>query len=157
MRLVCDAMLAGLARWLRAAGHDTLIAASEKSDADLIETSRAEQRVLLSRDRHLIERAQGEITAVLLIGNDLDEHVRQLRAALDLNWNFAPFTRCLIDNSVLRPANESERMSVPERSRHLPGPFTSCPSCGRVFWPGSHVKRMTQRLELWQARLQKLS
>jgi uncharacterized protein with PIN domain len=145
-------MLAGLARWLRAAGHDTLIAAPAAADADLIATCRTEERVLVSRDRRLIERAQAAVPAVLLTGNCLDEDARQLAAALRLDWTHAPFTRCLIDNSVLRPAHETERMSVPERSRNLPGPFTACPSCGRVFWPGGHVQRMLARLEGWTER-----
>ncbi|MEA2858783.1 MAG: uncharacterized protein QOC72_822 [Methylobacteriaceae bacterium] len=88
--------------------------------------------------------------AVRLTGKSLDEDARQLATALGLDWKHAPFTRCLIDNSVLRPANESERMNVPERSRNLPGPFTACPSCGRVFWPGGHVQRMLARLEGWE-------
>jgi uncharacterized protein with PIN domain len=149
MRLFCDAMLAGLARWLRAAGHDTLIAEPAAADADVIATCRAEQRVLVSRDRRLIERAQAAIPAVRLTGKSLDEDARQLATVLGLDWKHAPFTRCLIDNSVLRPANETERMNVPERSRNLPGPFTACPSCGRVFWPGGHAQRMLARLEEW--------
>jgi uncharacterized protein with PIN domain len=150
MRLFCDAMLAGLARWLRAAGHDTLIAEPAAADADLIAMCLMEQRVLVSRDRRLIERAQAAIPAVLLAGKSLDEDARQLARTLALGWTDAPFTRCLIDNSVLRPANETERMNVPERSRNLPGPFTTCPSCGRVFWPGGHVQRMLARLEGWE-------
>jgi uncharacterized protein with PIN domain len=149
MRLFCDAMLAGLARWLRAAGHDTLIAEPAAADADLIATCRTEQRVLVSRDRRLIARAQTAIPAVLLTGQSLDDDARQLATALGLDWKHAPFTRCVIDNSMLRPANETERLNVPERSRNLPGPFTACPSCGRVFWPGGHVQRMLARLEEW--------
>ncbi|MEA2834658.1 MAG: uncharacterized protein QOG66_2860 [Methylobacteriaceae bacterium] len=152
MRLFCDAMLAGLARWLRAAGHDTLIAEAAATDGDLIATCRAEQRVLVSRDRRLVERAQTAILAVRLTGKSLDEDARQLATVLALDWIDAPFTRCLIDNSVLRPANESERINVPERSRNLPGPFTACPSCGRVFWPGGHAQRMLARLEGWTER-----
>jgi uncharacterized protein with PIN domain len=142
-------MLAGLARWLRAAGHDTLIAEPAAADADLIATCRTQQRVLVSRDRRLIARAQAAIPAVRLRGKSLDEDARQLASALGLDWTEAPFTRCLIDNSLLRPANETERMNVPERSRNLPGLFTACPSCGRVFWPGGHVQRMLVRLEEW--------
>jgi uncharacterized protein with PIN domain len=145
-------MLAGLARWLRAAGHDTLIAEPAAADAHVIATCQAEQRVLVSRDRRLIERAQAAIPAVLLTGKSLDEDARQLATVLGLDWIDAPFTRCLIDNSVLRPANETERLNVPERSRNLPGPFNACPSCGRVFWPGGHAQRMLARLEGWTER-----
>lgn len=150
MLLLCDAMLAALARWLRTAGYDTLIAALGMADADLIEMCRAEERVLISRDRRLIESARDRIPALLLIGNDVDEHARELALTLNLNWIAAPFTRCLIDNALLRPADEIEGMRIPERSRNLPGPFTACPICGRVYWPGSHVQRMMCRLQRWQ-------
>jgi uncharacterized protein with PIN domain len=143
-------MLAGLARWLRAAGHDTLLAGPAIPDADIIATCRSEHPVLVSRDRRLVERAQAAIPAVRLTGKSLDEDARQLARALALDWTEAPFTRCLIDNSMLQPANETERLNVPERSRNLPGPFTACPSCRRVFWPGGHVQRMLARLAKWK-------
>src|SRR5579862_1026775 len=48
-RLICDAMLGGLARWLRAAGYDTAWQPGI-DDWDLIRQARREGRVLLSSD-----------------------------------------------------------------------------------------------------------
>jgi cobalamin biosynthesis Mg chelatase CobN len=42
VRLLCDEMLKGIGRWLRAAGYDTAIAASSTSDDDLLAQARAE-------------------------------------------------------------------------------------------------------------------
>ena len=40
MKLLCDEMLKGLARWLRAAGHDTELAEDGTSDRALINHAR---------------------------------------------------------------------------------------------------------------------
>jgi len=147
-------MLARLTRWLRAAGHDTLVADQAISDVELIAVCRVEKRILISCDRALFARAQGAIGTVLVVGNDLDEQASAITQALHLNWTIAPFTRCLIDNATLRSATEEERQRVPERSRNLPGPFMACPVCARLFWPGSHVQRMLRRLEAWNSAVQ---
>ncbi len=151
MRLLCDEMLAGLARWLRAAGYDTALAAPGTSDDAVLAQCRAELRVLISRDQRLAREAGEGLTAVLLLrGEDRDEHARVLTGALGLDWTFAPFTRCLVDNTELRAADQGDLARIPAQSRALPGPFRICPCCGRVFWPGSHVRRMRARLERWR-------
>jgi len=52
----------------------------------------------------------------------------------------------MIDNTPLRAASGAERQRVPEAARDLPGPVMACPSCGRLYWPGSHVRRMSAKL-----------
>ena len=55
MKFLCDEMLANLARWLRAAGYDTLLAQQRASDRALLEQARTEDRWLLTRDHKLLE------------------------------------------------------------------------------------------------------
>ena len=152
MRLYCDAMLASLARWLRAAGHDTLLAPVCAADRDILDACRRDERVLLTRDRHLTAHAGRNIRVVLLGHDDLDAQAAELADALGIAWTLAPFTRCLLDNTPLQPATRHDHARVPDRARNLPGPFRTCPCCGRVYWPGSHVRRMQGRLAQWQAR-----
>lgn len=64
---------ARLARWLRAAGHETVVADQAMSDFELIAVCRVEKRILISCGRTAFARAQGSIGAVLVVGNDLDE------------------------------------------------------------------------------------
>ena len=141
-------MLAALARWLRAAGYDTALAARSAPDRTLIDQARADGRVLVSRDRGLVAEA-GDVQAVLLPDGSLDDQAAALGHALRLDWRRAPFTRCMMDNAPLRPATAEEIAAMPETSRNRPGPFRACPCCGRLFWPGSHVRRMVERLERW--------
>ena len=149
MRLLCDEMLRGVGRWLRVAGYDTLIARSGTEDADLLAFARAEGRVLLTCDRDLARTASEDPHLVVLASEGLDEAARELRERLGIDWLHAPFTRCMLDNASLRAASEVELAQVPASAQRGDGPIMACPECGRVYWPGSHVRRMRVRLKLW--------
>lgn len=147
MRLAADEMLRGLGRWLRVAGHDTLIAEPGEGDTPLLARSRAEGRMLLTRDRALAERAGSD--GVWLRAAGLDEAAREVRERLGLDWRLAPFSRCLVDNAELDEAGPRAQADLPPRARVLGGPLRCCPACGRLYWPGSHVRRMWARLDAW--------
>jgi uncharacterized protein len=146
-RFLLDEMLAGLARWLRAAGYDTALAPPGMADIDLRAQAHREGRVLVTRDR-LLGAAPG---AVLLAADKLEAQAREFGERMGIDWLKAPFSRCVMDNSLLAPAGPADLQRMPEETRALPGPFRVCPSCGRVYWPGSHVRRMRARLEGWKA------
>jgi uncharacterized protein with PIN domain len=150
VRLLCDEMLRGLGRWLRAAGHDTLIARPGTADLDLLAFARAERRIFLTCDRELARLAGDDLQVLALATEAPDQAAEELRSRLGLDWLAAPFSRCLLDNAQLRPAGARQAASVPETARAGAGPILACPECGRVYWPGSHVRRMRARLERWQ-------
>jgi len=87
---------------------------------------------------------------VVVPGNGIDKAARALRIALGIDWQYAPFTRCMVDNRLLDAAPPNLANHVPERSRPAGGPLRVCPECGRLYWPGGHVRRMQQRLAAWQ-------
>ncbi|MGN2253639.1 Mut7-C RNAse domain-containing protein [Frateuria sp. GZRe12] len=149
--LFCDAMLANLAHWLRAAGYDTGLAPVSAMDRAVLNACRAQSRLLVTRDRHLAAHAGRGIRVALLTVDGLDAQARELTTVLGIDWSRAPFTRCLLDNTPLREATPDERAQLPHLARNLPGPFQACPACGRVYWPGSHMRRMQARLERWRA------
>jgi uncharacterized protein with PIN domain len=150
LRLLCDEMLRGLGRWLRAAGHDTLIARAGTADLDLLAFARAEGRILLTCDRELARLAGDDPQVVALATEAPDAAAGELSARLPIDWLAAPFSRRLLDNAALRPASAQQAANVPEATRAGEGPLLACPECGRVYWPGSHVRRMRARLERWQ-------
>jgi hypothetical protein len=148
LRLLCDEMLKGIGRWLRAAGYDAAIAAEGASDQALVAQARAEDRILLTCDRRLAALAGGARTLVL--GSErLDQAARELKDC-GIDWLKAPFTRCLVDNVPLAPARAADLAGIPASARRDDGPILACPKCARVYWPGSHVRRMRARLERWQ-------
>jgi uncharacterized protein with PIN domain len=146
VRLFCDEMLGRLGRWLRAAGYDTAIAEAGAADAEILARCAAEGRILLTRDRHLEQHAQPWSRVVLVAGSTIEAQARELRAVLAIDWQHAPFTRCLIDNAPLDPAPPELAAAVPSGSRAAGGPLRICPCCGRLYWPGGHVRRMQAKL-----------
>jgi hypothetical protein len=143
MRFLCDEMLVRLARLLRAAGYDTYLAANSESDAELIKTARREGRILLTRDKRLAASFE---ESVLIRGFGVDAEAHHLSREVVLDWEFAPFTRCVMDNAHLREAAPEEIAAMPGAAQAKEGPFRVCPACGRRYWPGSHVRRMEARL-----------
>lgn len=144
-RFLADAMLGRLARWLRTLGLDTAYDPAVH-DPELVALAAAEGRVLLTRDRLLIEQLRPERALLIIHDAPLDQ-LRQVVDACGVRPPDALFSRCPVCNGVLRPATADETATlVPEASRGLPGPVRRCPDCGRVYWEGSHTRRMRQAL-----------
>jgi uncharacterized protein with PIN domain len=138
-------MLLRLARLLRAAGYDVYLAHDGQVDSELLRIAREENRVLVTRDKRLA--AQAHPRAVIVEGRGAYAEAESLAGPLPIDWTYAPFTRCVVDNGPLRDAGPEELARMPEAARERPGPFRACPDCGRIYWPGSHVKRLGERLE----------
>ena len=146
-RFLTDAMLGRLARWLRAVGCDTAQLPVHVPDAEIVALARREDRILLTRDRHLLR----ELRPPRAFEVTRDEPLEQLRSVV-VNFGIARpptfFTRCLVDNTSLievAPADVADR--IPPLARTLPGPVFECLTCGRVYWRGSHARRMERILE----------
>jgi len=145
-RLIADAMLGGLARWLRVLGLDTAHDPS-LDDPDLVDWAVAEERVILTRDRRLVLRKRAW-NHLLVRSEVVDEQVRQVLG--DLRLEPSPedlFSRCLRCNEELRevPAKEAAR-EVPPYVARTQTRFRRCPSCGRIYWRATHAERMRRRL-----------
>ena len=150
VKFVCDEMLKKLGEWLRIAGYDVLMLPDGTEDRQLIELARREGRLLLTRDRKMTEFKNADENVVLLECNDLDDCVADLTGKLSVNWLFKPFSRCKQCNTRLLEADKAAIKDVPEEARASLTQMCFCPSCQQLFWDGSHVKRMRQRLEHWQ-------
>jgi uncharacterized protein len=146
-RFLADAMLGRLARWLRVVGADTIQLPTDAPDVALVARARDDGRVLLTRDRHLLRelRPHRELairSVVPLV--QLGEVVR----AFAIQRPVELLTRCLLDNTLLVEMTRAEiTEQVPPNSRGLSGPMRKCPTCGRAYWRGSHVRRMEAALE----------
>jgi uncharacterized protein with PIN domain len=109
----------------------------------------ATRRGLRHGDRGLA--GQCTLGAVVLLSREgLDHAAAELRERLHIDWLHAPFSRCLLDNAPLQEAPPAVLDRLPERTRQGAGRITVCPACGRVYWPGSHVRRMRARLDHWR-------
>ena len=147
LRFLCDEMLAGLGRWLRIAGYDTAIAARGCRDRDLVEQANAEQRILLTRDRRLVEIRRANEWTIVLNGNSIDACAKELVRRLALDWTFDPLSRCTLCNTPLDLADTRLLASLPPRIRAHGATVHVCPCCGHLYWEGSHVRCIRRRLE----------
>ncbi len=149
MKLLCDEMLKGLCRWLRAAGYDAEQAENGENDRSLLARANAAGRVLLTRDRKLQEHRGAAGTLCLLTCNGLDACAQELMEKLAIDWQYRPFSRCLICNVPLEPAPPEATALVPADVSGQP--LLRCPCCKRIYWEGSHVRRMRTKLREWAA------
>lgn len=150
LQLLCDQMLRGVGKWLRAAGYDTLVADETLHDQQLIEIVERENRVLLTCDLKLAERTiSGKGKIIHLTSNMPPQAMVEVQSKTGISCLLKPFSRCLVDNTVLIPLDEEQISKLSAQTRALPGPFMYCPLCKRSYWPGSHVKRMMRKLENW--------
>jgi uncharacterized protein with PIN domain len=145
-RFAADAMLGRLARWLRVIGADT-VWAPDVEDAALARLAFEEDRIVLTRDRALPE--EWRLPRVLLLDSEAPlEQLRQVAAACGLEWRGRLFRRCTLCNARLVPlAAAAAGDRVPPRVARQQRRLSECPACGRVYWEGSHTRRMRRVLE----------
>jgi uncharacterized protein with PIN domain len=143
-RLLLDAMLGKLARYLRMCGYDAAYALDRgvEADDDLLAVATAEDRTLVTRDRQLATRAP---RGVRLDSREVTDQLRELRrAGFELSLAREP-ARCGRCNGPVDPVGASE--SVPD---YAPDPSETpcyrCRDCGQVFWKGSHWDDVRERL-----------
>lgn len=142
-------MLGGLAKWLRAAGYDTYYAreGTDTSDRFLTQKALEEGRVLLTGDGGFLERKlvrDGNVGFLKVPHLPLEE---QLRLVVDSFGLVRRESRCMECNGELDavpPGAVAGR--VPPGVTRDHERFFRCSGCGRVFWHGSHWKRIGDRL-----------
>jgi uncharacterized protein len=142
-RLLVDAMLGRLTRWLRLMGYDAVYW-QMGSDTALAARARAEGRLIVTRDHQLAGRRH--VRALLIHGETLDRQIAEIRAALGPDP--APFTRCSQCNALLVALPHADAQAlVPPYVWHTQTVFRRCPACGRVYWKGTHWPGMSARIE----------
>ena len=138
--LAGDKTVGRLVKWLRILGIET----------ELIEARSLENippdKILLTRNREWAKRPQ-----VVLLPSDLvGEQLRFVLEKLALYPRIRPFTLCIHCNIRLKDVSREEVFGlVPDYIYETQAEFRLCPSCGRIYWPGSHRQRMLKQLKAW--------
>jgi uncharacterized protein with PIN domain len=150
-RFLADCNVGRLARWLRALGYDADYEAL-LPDPQIVARALAEGRVLLSRDAGMMRRrviADGSVRAILLRDDRVEGQLRQVISdlGLEVGRGSRALTRCLACNLELEPRLKSLVLDrLPPHVRMTQSRFSQCPSCSRVYWPGTHWARMHERI-----------
>lgn len=149
-KFLCDVMLSRVGRWLRAAGYDVEIAGPKMADQKILEWAIAEKRILLTRDRHFLQMEAPKNLLCVLKGNSVEACIEELNQLFAINWLYRPFSRCLLCNrALIEPPEHSIQTQVPPDILAKAHQFWYCQSCDKVYWEGSHKKRMRTKLETW--------
>jgi len=136
-KFIADEMLGKLAKWLRAIGYDTVYYKSG-GDGALVQRSLEEDRIILTKDTDLVKRKQAR-KSVLVKSDRVCEQFKQVVEELGLDVKSKLFTRCLVCNDELAPIKKEEaRGYVPIYTYLTQSSFYRCPSCRRIYWPGTH-------------------
>jgi uncharacterized protein with PIN domain len=140
-RFVADVHLGTLARHLRLLGFDTAWR-NDLSDEAIINLALDEQRTVLTRDKGILKN--GRVThGYWLRATDPSAQLDELVRALDLAGSLHPYSRCMECNGELELVSRSKvARHVPLRVFLTHRRFFRCGNCRRVYWPGSHQKRL---------------
>ncbi len=143
MRFVVDVNLGKLVRYLRLLGFDTA-SDGRLGDAELVQISVDQRRVLLTKDRPLLKRAA--VTHGYLVRSvDPGEQILEVVRRFDLGRLIEPFARCMECNGLIESVSkaEIEHRLEPLTKRYF-DEFRRCSSCERVFWRGSHYEYLSR-------------
>jgi len=149
-KFIVDNNVGRLAKWLRVLGFDTLFI-NPIADEDLLAIARREDRIIVTKDTAFLRRREvmeGRLRVVFVRSNDRLGQLREVVEALKLPAPERWFSRCLACNSTLHPVAKTEvAHRVPPYVHATQEDFRRCPSCGRVYWPGTHWERMRAELQ----------
>jgi uncharacterized protein with PIN domain len=139
-------MLGKLAKWLKILGFDALFF-SKIEDDDLLTLARDEDRILLTKDTGLIEKAK-DVETLFLESEEWQGQVKQVIGHFKLREKVAPHTRCIDCNVELKnlPKKNAKNL-VSTFVFEKADSFALCPNCGRVFWRGTHFKDMETKIQ----------
>lgn len=136
-----DVHLGKLGIFLRMLGFDAS-STTGTADDELVRISLIEHRLLLSKDRALLRDPRLE-RASAVEATDTREQLLEVVKRFDLGGSVQPFTRCLHCNTLLVPAAKDAVLDrLPLRVRENCDEFTTCVKCLRIFWKGTHYKKM---------------
>ncbi|MBI4804992.1 MAG: hypothetical protein HY795_07130 [Desulfovibrio sp.] len=142
---IADANVGRLSTYLRLMGLDVAYNRC-LSDDDVALTAAREGRVVLTRDHGLLRRKTVE-WGRLVRANDPIEQTRDIVRFFGLAPLAAPFSRCVRCNRALASVPKSAVLHVLQpKTKLYYEAFSQCPSCGRVYWAGSHHDRMREML-----------
>lgn len=144
MKFIADAMLGRLAKWLRLLGFDVLYY-PDIGDREIIKIGLEQGRTVLTRDTRMLQCRV--IRDVVFIRSD---HISgQLLEMKDILDQPDPDSkeRCVVCNGALYEVSDRSGIKdcVPDYIYHNFRSFMRCNVCDKVYWEGSHYKRIRER------------
>lgn len=146
LAFILDGHLGKLASYLRILGFDTRYD-PESPDEFLAATSASEQRILLTRDRGLLKRRTVAF-GYCIRHDDVRRQLQEVIARYNLQEEINLLSRCPRCNGRLFIAEKdaiANRLD-PNTLKYF-NLFWQCHACGQVYWRGSHIEHILDRLQ----------
>lgn len=140
-KFILDVHLGKLVRLLRMLGFDTAYN-PKNNQKELIRKSKQEKRILISCSRELMKHK--EIThGYCLRDTEPKKQLKDILIRFNLLRKITPFSRCFICNAKLQGVKKSKvKERIPPKVRKKQDEFTICPDCDKLYWKGTHFKKM---------------
>ena len=152
IRFLVDGNMAKLTRLLRLTGLDAREAPGATPE-ELAVQAGEQGRILLSRNRDLLKRKTVGHGS-LIRARDPEDQLAEVIRLYGLGERLRPWSRCMACNTLLVPVAKKEILHrLQPLTRHYYDRFNLCSGCGRIYWPGSHVRRMNDLLRRLKKRL----
>lgn len=145
MKFLVDQQLGGLAKWLRFCGFDTQSLRLPPGPSPALPPP-ASGTFILTRQRKWAGRDRPDMVMITALDpqEQLEEVVRRLGIT---SKDLAPLSRCSRCNDLLMEIPREEALGlVPEHVFHCQERFYQCPRCRQIFWPGSHLKGISEKV-----------
>ncbi|MEM3827051.1 MAG: Mut7-C RNAse domain-containing protein [Candidatus Micrarchaeaceae archaeon] len=154
-RIVADAMLAKLARWMRLLGVDVEPLPYVEDDR-LLKYVKRTGAVLLTSDRELYRKSLKRGAAALLVeSHGLISQLKYVFSALSLAPDVSREICPICGSALLKISSDTAvRRGVPKKIALRYHEFFLCRKCGKVYWQGTHRRRVLQMAELVRASLE---
>jgi uncharacterized protein len=145
MKFLVDQTLGGLSKWLRLLGFDAV----------QIRLTPRENLPDPKRDSYILTRQTslptqlGRSDLVILEFDRPEEQLTEICRRLHLSpETWEPLQRCSTCNQILVLRSfEYVEGKLPDYISQKHQQFFECPQCRRVFWEGSHQRRIRRRLQ----------
>jgi len=140
-------MLGSLAKWLRIFGFDTLYPDMTTNDDRLLDIAKAENRLLITRDKELLNRGKKIQLEVLEIQmTDLDKQLAQVLTHIPID-SAQVLTRCTLCNTPLFSVEKkTTKNHVPPKVFETRDQFWYCSVCNKYYWMGTHYENMIEKI-----------
>jgi uncharacterized protein len=140
-RFICDVQLGRLAKYLRMLGFDTLYNNGYNVN-EVIKVSNEEKRTILTRNIFLLKNSQ-VVRGYWIRSQDPHRQIIQVIHYSDLLSQVKPFYRCSECNGLLEPVSKEKIIDklLPNTKKYF-DEFHKCNSCDKIYWKGSHYKKI---------------
>jgi uncharacterized protein len=141
LKFIADVQLGRLARYLRIFGFDTLYD-NKYNTKEIIKISNDEKRTILTRNIFLLKNNLVS-RGYWIRSKDSYNQLLQVIHFSDLLSQVKLFYRCSECNGILENVSKEEILDrlLPNTIKYF-NEFHKCNKCDRIFWRGSHYKRI---------------